>query len=146
MATRLIGLKKGLMANKTAPMPLNVIELSHWEPRLKLSFFQLGAVEMHFCIVVHLYLNNRKQLRCVHTSLVCEDSAPQKVSVCIVAYSRLHGIPCKAHCSTEIAHLVLKDAQSCLQISTSSLLGGEVKQTKWPLFNTFYGLTLTSTV
>ena len=42
------------------------------------------------CIVVHLYLNNRKQLRCIHTSLACEDSAPQwetsfeTVSVCIV--------------------------------------------------------------
>ena len=42
------------------------------------------------CIVVHLYLNNRKQLRCIHTSLACEGSAPQwetsfeMVRVCIV--------------------------------------------------------------
>ena len=50
------------------------------------------------CIVVHLYLNNRKKLRCVHTSLVCEDSAPQwdtsfeTVSVCI-AYRICCNVP-----------------------------------------------------
>ena len=126
---------------------------------VEIQFFSFSLMQLRCtCIVVHLYLNNRKQLRCVHTTLVCEDSALQwetsfeTVSVCIVyricCMLKIvwHTIPCKAHCSTENAHLVLKDAQSCLQISTSSLLGGEVKQTKWPLFNTFYGPTLTSTV
>ena len=89
LATRLIGLRRNWWRTKPRQclsMWLNFLTGCLGWNSVSFSLMQLRCT----CIVVHLYLNNRKQLRCIHNSLACEGSAPQwetsfeMVRVCIV--------------------------------------------------------------